>query len=73
MLEKQLLDILACPECKGDLEYQHGEGVSERLICHHCRLAFFVHDNIPVMLLDQAQRLGDDPSPTGEAPPQTAG
>ena len=53
MLDIELLDILACPKCKGDLEYK-SEGDGE-LICHGCRLIFRIEDDIPVMLIDEAE------------------
>lgn len=54
MLDKKLLDILACPKCKGELEYDKKR---ERLICRRCRLAYPVKDDIPVMLIDEAEKL----------------
>jgi len=51
-LKKELLDILACPQCKGELRYEE-EG--NRLLCEACRLAYPVRDEIPVMLIDEAQ------------------
>jgi hypothetical protein len=56
MIDEQLLDILACPACKGSLEYQQEK---EKLICRSCRLAFRIEDGIPVMLVDEAERLTD--------------
>ena len=53
-LDKDLLDILACPKCKGDLEV---DDERERLICRKCRLAYPVRDDIPVMLVDEAASL----------------
>ncbi|HEY0970212.1 MAG TPA: Trm112 family protein [Gemmatimonadales bacterium] len=50
-LSPDLLAILACPRCKGELEYREEE---QRLVCHHCRLAYPVRDDIPVMLVDEA-------------------
>ena len=50
-LTPQLLSILVCPKCKGEIEYREAEGV---LVCHTCRLRFAVRDNIPIMLLDEA-------------------
>ena len=52
MLRKELLDILACPKCKGDLEYDKDNDV---LICNACRLKYMVKDDIPVMLIDEAE------------------
>ena len=53
MLDKELLDILACPKCKGDLEYKSEEN---QLICNECRLIYSVKDDIPVMLIDEAEK-----------------
>jgi len=53
MLDRELLEILACPKCKGDLEYKPEE---EQLICKKCRLIYFIKDDIPVMLIDQAKK-----------------
>jgi uncharacterized protein YbaR (Trm112 family) len=56
MIDKELLDILACPACKGSLEYQQEK---EKLICRSCRLVFRIEDDIPVMLVDEAEPLTD--------------
>ena len=53
-IEKELLDILVCPKCKGDLEYRTEP---ESLVCHSCRLVYPVEDDIPIMLIDEAQPL----------------
>jgi uncharacterized protein YbaR (Trm112 family) len=50
-LSPQLLRILVCPKCKGELEYREDE---QRLLCHSCRLRYAVRDDIPVMLIDEA-------------------
>jgi len=52
MLDSRLLEILACPKCKGDLEYDRQ---NEKLICHACRLKYAIKDDIPIMLIDQAE------------------
>jgi len=57
MMDKKLLEILACPVCKGPLIYSKSP---EELICRFDRLAFPVRDGIPVMLEDEARRLGAD-------------
>jgi uncharacterized protein YbaR (Trm112 family) len=51
-LSPQLLRILACPKCKGQLEYLENE---DSLVCHTCRLRYPVRDDIPVMLIDEAE------------------
>lgn len=56
MIDEELLNILACPVCKGSLEYQQER---EKLICRSCRLAFRIEDDIPVMLVDEAERMTD--------------
>jgi uncharacterized protein YbaR (Trm112 family) len=53
MLKKELLDILACPKCKGDLKY---EPQKSRLVCRACRLIYAVKDDIPIMLIDEAEK-----------------
>ncbi len=50
-LSKDLLDILACPKCKGTVELTaSGDG----LTCQSCRLLYPIKDDIPVMLIDEA-------------------
>ncbi len=53
-MDKKLLDILACPVCKGPLLYKKD---SDELICKLDRLAYPVRDDIPVMLEDEARQL----------------
>lgn len=53
-LDAKLLDILACPICKGPLQYSKPQQV---LVCRADRLAYPIRDGIPVMLEDEAQRL----------------
>lgn len=57
-LSTELLEILVCPQCKGDLEHRLDPEV---LVCHTCRLVYRVEDGIPVMLIDEATPL-DDPA-----------
>lgn len=52
MLDPKLLEILACPKCKGELEYRPQE---LKLICWTCRLGYNIKDDIPVMLIDEAE------------------
>jgi len=54
MLDKELLDILACPKCKGDLDYDSGK---DTLTCNACRLVYQVEDGIPNMLIEEAKPL----------------
>ena len=53
-LDPQLLEILVCPKCKGDLEYREAE---KSLICHACSLRYPIRDDIPIMLIDEAEPL----------------
>lgn len=53
MLAQDLLAILACPKCKGDLVYKPEQ---DSLICNSCRLIFEIRDDIPVMLIDEAKK-----------------
>lgn len=56
-MDKNVLGILACPLCKGELIYDAKE---EELICRFDRLAYPVIDEIPVMLPGRAKRLDED-------------
>lgn len=56
-MDSKLLDILACPVCKGPLAWFPGQQV---LVCRADRLAYPVRDDIPVMLEDEARRLASD-------------
>ncbi len=50
-IDKTLLDIIACPKCKGDLELKDDES---GLICAVCKLIYEIKEDIPNMLIDQA-------------------
>lgn len=56
-MDKSLLEILACPECKGNVIYNK---TAQELICPVCRLAYPVRDDIPVMLVEEARELAAD-------------
>jgi uncharacterized protein YbaR (Trm112 family) len=51
-LSPQLLEILVCPKCKGELEYRESES---SLVCHSCKLRYEIRDGIPIMLIDEAK------------------
>jgi uncharacterized protein len=53
VLSADLLSILVCPACKGDLVY---DADGQTLTCHACRLRYRVIDDIPVMLVDEAEK-----------------
>ncbi len=58
-MDARLLEILACPICKGTLLYQREEAV---LVCRMDRLAYPIREGVPVMLEEEARQLGaDDP------------
>ena len=52
-LSPELLNILVCPACKGDLVY---EEAAQRLTCNACRLRYRIVDDIPVMLVEEAEK-----------------
>jgi uncharacterized protein YbaR (Trm112 family) len=56
-MDTKLLDILACPLCKGPLQYHRGQQV---LVCRADRLAYPIRDGIPVMLEEEARQLASD-------------
>ena len=51
MIKKELMEILACPQCKGPVELQQEQ---DRIVCRTCRLVFAIRDDIPIMLIDQS-------------------
>jgi uncharacterized protein YbaR (Trm112 family) len=53
-LALELKEILACPKCKGDLEFHEDRG---EIHCTRCRLAYEIRDGIPVMLVEEAKLL----------------
>lgn len=56
-MDNNLLEILACPVCKGELIFdQH----NQELICRFDRIAFPIIDNIPIMLEQRARRLSHE-------------
>lgn len=53
-INKELLDILACPKCKGDIKLtENGDG----LVCDACKLKYPIKDDIPMMLIDEAVKI----------------
>ena len=55
-ISKELLDILVCPKCKGDI-YLNAAG--DGLICDNCKLLYEIKDDIPIMLIDEAKPLSE--------------
>lgn len=50
-ISKELLDILVCPSCRGDLDLKQD---SSGLKCLQCRRVYPIRDDIPVMLIDES-------------------
>lgn len=53
-IDRELLEILACPKCKGDIRLNEDES---GLICDKCKLMYKIRDGIPVMLINEAIRI----------------
>jgi uncharacterized protein YbaR (Trm112 family) len=52
MLDKEILDLIVCPKCHGELEL-----VDNNLICHNDKLAYPIQDGIVMLLVEEAQNL----------------
>lgn len=52
--DKKLLDIIACPACKGKLHYQSSQ---QELVCRFDKLAYPIKNDIPVLLESDARTL----------------
>ncbi|HHT9129979.1 MAG TPA: Trm112 family protein [Candidatus Brocadiaceae bacterium] len=50
MITKELLEILACPLCKADVRLE-----DDRIVCTKCGRRYPIRDDIPVMLIDEAE------------------
>ncbi|MCP5003121.1 MAG: Trm112 family protein [Planctomycetes bacterium] len=50
MIDQKLLEILACPLCKKDVELKN-----DKLVCVNCGRRYPVKDDIPIMLIDEAE------------------
>jgi uncharacterized protein YbaR (Trm112 family) len=53
-IDPKLLEILVCPKCRGALAYREAE---QTLTCERCRLRYRIEEDIPVMLIDEAEAL----------------
>ena len=51
-ISKELLEILACPKCKGEIVLTEGQN---GLSCHSCKLLYEIREGIPIMLIDEAK------------------
>lgn len=56
MIDKDLLDILACPSCKGNVRLTDN---SKYLICDSCNYVFEIKNDTPIMLIDEARKKED--------------
>ena len=53
-IDEKLLEILICPNCRGDVEYVADK---DEIVCRgECRYRYPVRDDIPVMLIDEAEK-----------------
>lgn len=50
MIDKELLNILSCPACKGDVEL-----INHKVVCKKCKKKYPVRQGVPVMLIDEAE------------------
>jgi uncharacterized protein len=53
MLNKHISNIMACPKCKNNIEHDKNNKI---IICRNCNLTFIINQNIPLMLVDEAQQ-----------------
>lgn len=53
MIDKELLEIMACPECKADVKLD-----GEKIVCQNsnCGLRYPIRDGIPIMLVEEAEK-----------------
>ncbi len=56
-INKELLEILACPKCKGGIRLNDTE---TGLICDKCKLLYEIRDEIPIMLIEEAKKISSD-------------
>ncbi|MDJ0624114.1 MAG: Trm112 family protein [Desulfocapsaceae bacterium] len=54
MINKDLLDILVCPKCKGPVTLTESQ---KGLVCDECKLEYEIRDDIPIMLIEEAKKL----------------
>ncbi len=53
MISKELLNIIACPKCKGPVKLTDKR---DGLVCEACKLVYEIRDDIPVMIIDEAKK-----------------
>jgi uncharacterized protein YbaR (Trm112 family) len=54
-ISQELLEILVCPKCKGGIRPSPAD---DGLVCDACRLMYPIREDIPIMLIDEAIKLG---------------
>ncbi len=59
-MNKELLAILACPRCQGQLTLETKDGKDQGLACAACTVMYPIRDDIPIMLVEEALPLGQD-------------
>ena len=57
MLNKHVLNIMACPNCKKRVRHEKNNMI---IICHDCNFKFIINNKIPQMLIDEAQQYKTD-------------
>jgi len=57
-INKKLLEILICPQCRGKVRFDEN---ANAIICDRCKLGYEVKDDIPVMLAEEARKISDEP------------
>ncbi|MCK5437579.1 MAG: Trm112 family protein [Desulfobulbaceae bacterium] len=53
-ISQDLLDILACPKCKGEVKLTESK---DGLLCEACKLLYEIREGIPIMLIDEAKKV----------------
>ena len=53
-ISQELLDVLACPQCKGEVVLTDAK---DALVCRACKLRYAIKDDIPIMLIDEATHI----------------
>lgn len=56
VISDDLLEILACPKCKGEIYLNESK---DGLICDKCKLMYEIRDDIPIMLIEEAKPVVD--------------
>ena len=51
MIDQDLIDVLVCPACKGDVELR-----DDKIVCLGCSRKYPIKDDIPIMLVDEAEQ-----------------